>query len=273
MIFMPSADEAKIVRGKDGEMKLENFYTPLAEAKKEIQRRWKDKELRKKVDKFLGGDVPKFLKGEPKVYLARHLNTPDKEFSRFLELSKKLKLSPICPELLSDKFSAKNSDKYYLGKLFFHDGNGKNGGDKISTLRIIDFCSSEGKKISSLKTIWGESLIDFHHAILKASFPEIKGRYPDLSSWIAKKKKGLGDFYYNFLPFFLCNAVLLESFIVEEEKEIIQDFIIPQFNKVWQEFEVKPLVVRLLPPKKESDRIWCCQPESVKKLLRTMVIL
>jgi len=25
--------EAKIVRGKDGELKLENFYTPLAEAK------------------------------------------------------------------------------------------------------------------------------------------------------------------------------------------------------------------------------------------------
>jgi hypothetical protein len=31
--------EAKIVKRKDGEMKLENFYTPLAEAKKEIWRR------------------------------------------------------------------------------------------------------------------------------------------------------------------------------------------------------------------------------------------
>lgn len=34
MIFMPSADEAKIVRGKDGELRLENFYTPLAETEK-----------------------------------------------------------------------------------------------------------------------------------------------------------------------------------------------------------------------------------------------
>ena len=39
-------EEAKIVKGADGKLKLENFYTPLEEAKKEIWRRWNDKELK-----------------------------------------------------------------------------------------------------------------------------------------------------------------------------------------------------------------------------------
>jgi hypothetical protein len=42
-------------------LRLENFYTPLSEAKREIWRRWNDKALRKKVEEFLDGDVPKML--------------------------------------------------------------------------------------------------------------------------------------------------------------------------------------------------------------------
>ncbi len=268
-----SSDEAKIVKGPDGKLRLENFYTPLEEAKKEIWQRWNDKELRKKVYDFIGGDIPDFFKDSPKAYLARHLNTPDKEFFRFLELSKKMNLQPICPELLADKFSAKSSDKYYLGKLFFHDGKGKNGGNKISTLKMIDFNKSEGKKISDLKTIWGENLVNFHHTILKASFPKIDGKNPDVSVWLIKKRKTLGDFYKYFFSFFLCHAVLLESFLCKDEKSLINESVLPQFNELAMKFNIKPLIVRLLPENKESDQIWCCHPESVKQLLQVMTVL
>ncbi len=37
---------------------IKEIYTPLSVAKKEIWRRWNDKELRKKVEDFLGGDMP-----------------------------------------------------------------------------------------------------------------------------------------------------------------------------------------------------------------------
>lgn len=42
---------------------IKDIYTPLSVAEKEVWRRWNDKELRKKVEDFLGGDVPEFLKG------------------------------------------------------------------------------------------------------------------------------------------------------------------------------------------------------------------
>jgi hypothetical protein len=35
-------------------MNLDDIYTPLEEAKEEIQRRWEDKELKKKVEEYLG---------------------------------------------------------------------------------------------------------------------------------------------------------------------------------------------------------------------------
>lgn len=265
--------EAKIIKGPDGKLQLENFYTPLEEAKEEIWKRWNNKELRKKVEEFLGGDIPEVLKDSPKAYLARHLNTPDKEFFRFIELSKELNLSPVCPELLSDKFSAKNSDKYYLGKLFFYNGKGKKGGDKISTLKIIDFGSSEGKRISDLKTVWGESLVAFHHTILRAAVPKIEGKNPDISFWFAERRRNPNDFYKYFLSLFLCHAVLSESFIVKEEKSLIENSVLPRFNWLHEKFNIKPLIIRLLPQQKENDRIWCCHPEFVKKLLQVMVAL
>jgi hypothetical protein len=269
---MSDDKEARIVKGKDGQLRLENFYTPLAEAKKEIRRRWNDKELKKKMEKFLR-DTPSILEDSPKAYLARHLNTPDKEFFRFLKLAEKLNLVPICPEMLSDKFSAKNSDKYYLGKLFFHNGNGKNGGDKISTLRIINFNKAEGKKLSSIKTTWGENLADFHHTILKAATPNFEINNPDFSKWFAGKCRNLNDMYKYFLSFFMCHAVLLESYDVNEEKSFIEKFVLPQFNFLSKKFGVKPLIVRLLPNKTGHDRIWCCHPESVKKLLTMIAVI
>ena len=47
---------------KEEEFDIKDIYTPLSVAKKEIWRRWNDPVLRKKVEEFLGGDVPEVLK-------------------------------------------------------------------------------------------------------------------------------------------------------------------------------------------------------------------
>ena len=107
---------------------LNKIYTPLSVAKKEIQRRWKDKKLRKKVEDFLGRDVPDELKKDPKAVLVRHIASPNNEFIRFLNLSELIGLKPKCMEYQHDKFRAENQDKYYLGKLFFFNGIGKKWG-------------------------------------------------------------------------------------------------------------------------------------------------
>ena len=52
----------KKIDEKTEEFDIKDIYTPLSVAKKEIWRRWNDKELRKKVENFLGGDLPEVLK-------------------------------------------------------------------------------------------------------------------------------------------------------------------------------------------------------------------
>lgn len=63
---------------------IKEIYTPLSVAKKEIWRRWNDKDLRKKVEDFLGGELPKALRSkEPGAVLSRDVISPNKEFSIF----------------------------------------------------------------------------------------------------------------------------------------------------------------------------------------------
>lgn len=65
----------------------DGIYVSLEEAKEEIWRRWNDKDLRKKVEDFLGGDIPEPFKKEPRAVLARPITTPDIEHMHFLEMS------------------------------------------------------------------------------------------------------------------------------------------------------------------------------------------
>ena len=55
------------------EFDIKDIYTPLSVAKKEIWRRWNDKELRKKVEDFLGGDIPEVLKIS-KIFFIKYNN-------------------------------------------------------------------------------------------------------------------------------------------------------------------------------------------------------
>jgi len=177
---------------------IEAIYTPLSKAKEELEKRWKDKKLKKKVDKFLG-KIPGYLDDKPKAYLARHLVSPNYDFLKFLKIVENAELAFICPEFTKDKFIAKNACKYHLAKLYFHEGKGKKGGDIISTMKVVDFDLFEGKKIKDLKTLWGENFVEFHHRILNSLIPNINEKLVDISSWLDKKGKTPEKFYIFFL--------------------------------------------------------------------------
>jgi len=267
--------EAKIVRGKDGELKLENFYTPLGGAKKEIRRRWNDKKLKKKVEEFLGGNMPEFLGHDPKAVIVRYVISPDIELHHFFDLANEANLRPVCVEFTDDKFVAGNSDKYHLCKLFFHNGNGKNGGDKISTQRVVDFNKLEGKKFDKMKTLWGEYFVDFHHHIAHGAIPDTKNHIFDFSKWFKKSTKKSKKYYYaNYLSLFLCHGILFENFLTnEEELEFTEKKVIPSFNKIEKTFGLKPLIVPLTPVQDENNLRWWCYPEHIKKFMRFMAVL
>jgi hypothetical protein len=238
---------------------IEDIYTPLPVAKKEIWKRWNNSALQDKVNTFLHNDIPEFLKDKPRSIYWRHLISPNFEFLHFWELSKQIELEPICIEYLSDIFTAKNSCKYHLCKLYFYNGKGRKGGNKISTLKIIDF-NAEGKKLTEIETLWRENLVEFHHRMLRAAIDDIS--IYDSSPWFN---------YYYHLVLLICHGVLFENFLMnDEEREFTEKIIIPNFLKVRDVFGVQPLIVRLLPPETETDPYWFYYPESIKaKISRT----
>jgi hypothetical protein len=253
---------------KDLEKQVREMYTPLSVAKKEIWRRWNDKELRKKVEDYLGGDIPHFLKKEPKSVLVRYVFTPDFEFMYFLDLAKSTGLDYVLPEYSDDKFVAGNSDKYHLARLFFHNGNGKNGGDKITTSNVINFNESEGKKFNEIKTVNGKKFVDFHHELLKEFCPDTDKKIVDFNPWFNEKKKISKKYYDYYLTLFLAHGILFENFLRDKgEIEFTSKMVLPSFKKLEKIFGVKPLIVPIVPLEDENCLYWWCYPRKVEERL------
>lgn len=242
------------------------IYTSLSVAKEEIWRRWNDKELRKKVEDFLGGDVPEVFRGNaPVAVLSRDVISPNKEFIYFMDLVQETDLDSVFLEYLDGKFVARNFNKYHLCKMFFYDGTGKRRGNEINTFNVVNFNKMEGKKIKDIKTINGKSFVDFHHKILKEAAPEIQiDKIYDISLWFNKHRK-ISEYYAHYLALFLCYGVLFDNFIMKNgEGDFTQKKIIPSFKKLEELFGIKPLVVPLTPIKDEGELYWWCYPNSVR---------
>ncbi len=239
---------------------INSIYTPLSVAKKEIWKRRNDKKLRKKVEAFLGGDVPKPFKKGLRAVLSRSIITPNQELFYFLDLAKSTKLKPLGLEGVEDKFCTKNYDKVSLGKLSFISNkevknNIKNSECKKTVTNVIDMMASDGKRLCDINTLWGEDLAGFHHRMLESYNAKIE-TFDDFKWFDHKgKKKGIRQYYENFFTFFLCHGVLFENFIRKRnEKEFTDNVIIESYLEVKKIFGKAPLIVPLLPM--EDDDHW-----------------
>ncbi len=172
-----------------------NYYVSIEEAKKEIWKRWHDKNLRKKVENFLGNDIIKIFNGKPRVVLCQYITVPANDTMNFLDSSKKIGLNPLFLEYSDDKLVAKNLGKYLLGKMFFCDDKNIKSLNNISRLMAINFNIYEGKKFNEIKTFWNEPLISFHHNILKRIVLNINYEIHDFSEWF-QKTRHLTEYYY-----------------------------------------------------------------------------
>lgn len=267
---MPDDKEARIVRGKDGQLRLENFYTPLLEAEKEIRRRWNDKELKKKVEKFLGGDVPEVFSDNPKAVLFRYIATPDFEYIRALKLARVLGLKLVYLEFLNDKFCTINLDKRTLGRMHFFRGKNHKGDCIVSKKNVFDLATNDGKPFKKIKTFSGENLVDFHYHLFEPYFKETETY--DISKFAKKNGKNAKATYPFFLALFTCFGILFEAYDVaksKEERKFFREVVGPAFEKIKKEIGVKPLIVRLYENGDENNIFWCCYPEFLKKALKT----
>jgi len=250
-------------------MDTDEIYTPLEEAKREIVRRWNDKELKKKVEKFLGGDIPKFLKNEPRAAFVRDVISPNNELFYFLDIADLIGLKPVFIEYGIGKFVAKNLNKYHLCNMYFYHGLDKKGGYKIDHTRIVDFNKMEGKNFNKIKTIWNDKFIDFHHNLLQKAIPDIDiNDIVDFSKWFDKHKGKGGSYYLDYLALFLCHGVLFDNFILDNgEREFTQKKILPSLRKLTKIFGIKPLVVPITSIETDCDLWSWLYPGDVKKYL------
>lgn len=257
-------DKKKTEEGKEREIDITSIYTPLSVAKEEIWRRWNDKELKKKVDDFLNGNIPAPFENKPRAVLARHVATPNIEHVAFLRKTSMLDCAPLLLEYLDDTYSPDNSSKYYLGKIFFLKGKGKNGGCNNECKRIINFNENSGKKIVDVNIgNTNEKLISFHHSFIDSNFPNAE-RF-DISDWYSKNGNFADKYYKYLLALFIRNGVLFENFLVnKEEEKFTREVVIPNFIEIEKIFGVKPLIVRLLPQEDESEDYWYWYPSLIK---------
>jgi len=246
--------------------KVEEIYTPIGVAREEIKRRWNDSVLRKKVENLWDGDLPEVFKKEPRAIFFRVVLTPNFETSYFLDLMDIIELKPICAELYMDKFCTMNKDKVHLGKLVFLHKSLKDSCDIVTKKIIIDFDESEKKSFKEMRTINNKSFIDFHHHLYIKQHKEIMDIF-DASS-LKKDGDSARDVYEKIFSICLINGVLFENFIAkdsEHEKKFVEEVVLPAFNSVVKKFDLKPLVVPLLPLKNEEKENWIWYPGHLEK--------
>lgn len=240
------------------------IYTPLEDAVKEIEQRASDEALSEYAKAHLPVGRPALLDNRKCAVLFRQVATPNYEFRRFVSLVDGLDdYTPVVFEYYEDKFVDKNEFKYYLGMLAFFCGRGKKGGEKLVYLNVIDFNTSRGKKLSEIKTPWGQGLIEFHHELMENEYGSKvkKAVTGDLTGWLKQNGIHAAEYYKNYLSLFLQKDILFENFMLDsKEMSFTKEIFLPAFLKIYKETGRKPLIVALEPTDIESEVFWMCHP-------------
>lgn len=250
---------------------MSDLLMPPQEAILELKRRALDMELREKVRTYLKNDIPKYLEKGPTIYAARYIASPNFETLRFIEMAVPFGLQTVITQDTRDIFVPQNDVKKALckmpicirlthkeGKLFEH----------FQKVAVVDINVATRKPFSEIKTLWGESLIDFHTNLFP---PGQKVVIQDDTAWIDRNGRGnLLELYKKFLALFIAHAVFFEDYTVdsEYERQFRTEVVRPAFDFVEEYFGLRPLIVQSLPKSEESSLYWLSYPESVLDTVR-----
>jgi hypothetical protein len=243
-------------------------YLQLGEALDELNKRHNDKKLEAYVKKMLPGGIPEIMLGKKNIAIFRNLATPNFEIHRFAQVADALpEFNPIIFEYLDDKYVRVNEAKRLLGEPRFYKGMNANMQPTFEKMEIVGFNESNGHKISSLITHWGEKLVDAHHRSLIHRFPNLKNSLFDLSDWLQKIAPNAKQYYKSFFLLFLRDGILLENYLPGgKELAFTRDVILPALREIKKESGYKPLIVALEPTDIEGDMFWLAHPPQLKEV-------
>ncbi len=246
-------------------------YTSLTEAIKILKERQKDKGLREKIEKLLGGDIPEPLRKIDKYGISsKQVATPNFDTRWFLNLMKEFSLKPVFLEYYNDKFTSNNSFKHSLGQLIVYDNLNKKGEHKIKKITIVDFNKYNGKPIKDVLTLWSESLIDFHKRLFKVCGYENENLcFYDESNWLKKHGDKAKDYYENDLLLYVYHGILFENFLLTgDDGNFVKNIFLPAFEKVYNLTGLKPLIVPIPPMDIEEDTCWLSYDKRIEPYIK-----
>lgn len=243
-------------------------YTPLDKAVKLLRFR-QSEDILSEIDRDGLLDIPDALRPQNVAVMCRQIGSPNHEMQRFLELTAQYDLRPVVWEYHADKFMPGNPMKYSWGRMGFHSGRGRNGGIKVDYVNVIDFNRANGQPLRHLRTLWGQPLIEFHHELLFAGFPELpEDVLYDGSRWFAEHGGAARNYYRAFIALFLRHAILFETFLLHgDELRFLREIFLPAFYDIYSTFGIKPLITPIEPEDSEGDRYWHHYPGHIKQYL------
>lgn len=249
-------------------------YTPAQIVAAELQARKKDAALTKTVNELLSVPVPSILENTIGAVLVRHIVSPNYEVRRFVTIVEMLpELQPIFFEYSEDKFTSNNEEKTAYGKVGYFKGVDRHGASILEFQSIIDFNTANGKKISQVRTRWGQPLPEFHHELFSQTALSLTpDNFFNISDWFQKSGGSAKEYYTNLLLLFIQHGVLFENFLIDHpSSSFTRDIFLPAFLYCIEKTGLKPLIVELEPTEIEGDRFWMCYPEETKAYIQSKI--
>jgi hypothetical protein len=217
------------------------------------------------VEEFLGGPPPG-RPDEPGAFLCRTVQTPNREFFRFMELASSIGLAPHAQEYLDDRFCSMNADKLGAVRMTFHHGINRRNEAVFRRCVIVAGNSWDGAPYQDLRTKWGENLVQFHHGLLRTFFAGLT--LINESAWYRARGASPREFYPAHYARFICHGILLETYLeTPQESPFIHEVVLPAFERVLSLFGRRPLIVPLLPPESAADPSWTWYDQEVERIV------
>ena len=242
-----------------------SIYLSLDEAREELHRRWGNPELKNQIEAELGDGLLLGFNDKPRAVLTRQISSPDNGFAFFYQGAKYINASPYCWEFHGDMFVSFNDEKKGFGRLrLTHEDGTRIFAD------IMNFQAHEKKKLSEIVLKTGESLVDFHHGLLKvAGYDDVEGS--DNTQWFHSIGSAK-EYYYYWLLHFVAHGVLFETFLNEgdpHEDAFTNTIVLPAIEIIKEKTGLAPMVVKLYPEHQDEleDFYWWSYPAHINKHL------
>lgn len=247
----------------------EFVYTPLSVALKVLDERRKDPVILAKIDELLKGDIPQVLKDFKCGVQFRQIATPNHDARHFISIAEDNNLKPVFFEYLDDKFTSNNEFKHSLGQLHLQGQVNKSDYYPVEKVSIIDFNNSNGRMLKDVVTLWEEPLRDFHQKLFTLHDYVIDDiTFYDASEWFHNNGSQAVNYYTNFFLLFICNGILFENFLLNDDSKFTETVVLPAIDNVISLTGFKPMIVPIGPLDIETDMHWISYHPKIKTIIK-----